>query len=461
MTNAQSKVLFSTSKLTEDRSFKKNVKIIDASSLDIKKLIADAENVSHALTLDLEGAFTPLYAPRFADKESEDDSEDIPFFYVVGNGSDEIPSNMILKAPASSCHHFLVLVSKADAIRAGVAVDGCYPIQVEKLTGTRYAGKKDMIILAPPSICPIPFGEKPIHVSVNNPIVAHEFAKLGREFESWYCLIKSAVDNKDVISSVIEKLSEEDKAKHCLNWSEVRLAPNGPFTILSPVNTDQLEEDSSLLQQANKIIDLFKTKAPSSNAGDSTDPSSQGADTNSTSLSSPRAALTAEDFLKLAHAMNSGKSDSESKGQKLTDEIVQAVWRGFSIKVKVCWTTGTIIGDPVEGTLSPGFLNCFEFPKTVRATHLKRFIESGFETPLEDSDEANFNSLIQDRCLDYIDTTIPVLTSCLATSKKCHWSPSPSQLHVLISWRLLLSATQPERLLSSKPKTCRGAWIGS
>jgi hypothetical protein len=227
------------------------------------------------------------------------------------------------------------------------------------------------------------------------------------------------------------------------------------------VNTDQLEEDSSLLQQANKIIDLFKTKAPSSNAGDSTDPSSQGADTNSTSLSSPRAALTAEDFLKLAHAMNSGKSDSESKGQKLTDEIVQAVWRGFSIKVKVCWTTGTIIGDPVEGTLSPGFLNCFEFPKTVRATHLKRFIESGFETPLEDSEEANFNSLIQDRCLDYIDTTIPVLTSCLATSKKCHWSPSPSQLHVLISWRLLLSATQPERLLSSKPKTCRGAWIGS
>lgn len=147
MTNAQSKVLFSTSKLTEDRSFKKNVKIIDASSLDIKKLIADAENVSHALTLDLEGAFTPLYAPRFADKESEDDSEDIPFFYVVGNGSDEIPSNMILKAPASSCHHFLVLVSKADAIRAGVAVDGCYPIPVEKLTGTRYAGKKDMIIL--------------------------------------------------------------------------------------------------------------------------------------------------------------------------------------------------------------------------------------------------------------------------------------------------------------------------
>jgi hypothetical protein len=75
--------------------------------------------------LDLEGVFTPLFAPKFADKESNDDLEDIPFFYIVGSGSDEIPSNMILKAPASMCHHFIVLASKADVSRAGVAVDTC------------------------------------------------------------------------------------------------------------------------------------------------------------------------------------------------------------------------------------------------------------------------------------------------------------------------------------------------
>jgi hypothetical protein len=296
MPKAQSRVLFSTSKLTEAHGWKNNVKIIiDANALNIKKLIGNAENVSHALTLDLEGVFTPLFAPKFADKESNDDLEDIPFFYIVGSGSDEIPSNMILKAPASTCHHFIVLASKADVSRAGVAVDTCYPIPVEKLVGTMYAGKKDMIILAPPSVCPVPFGEKPIYGSIHSPSVAHEFSKLGREYEWWHCLIKSAVD----------------KAKHILNWDKVKLAPNGPFTILSPMNIDQLKEDSSPLQQAKKIIDLFK--APTNGADNSTDSSSQakGADTNLSGLSSPRAALAAEDVMKLANAINS-KSDSDS-----------------------------------------------------------------------------------------------------------------------------------------------------
>jgi hypothetical protein len=174
-------------------------------------------------------------------------------------------------------------------------VDTCYPIPVEKLVGTMYAGKKDMIILAPPSVCPVPFGEKPIYGSIHSPSVAHEFSKLGREYEWWHRLIKSAVD----------------KAKHILNWDEVKLAPNGPFTILSPMNTDQLKEDSSPLQQAKKIIDLFK--APTNGADSSTDSSSQakGADTNLSGLSSPRAALAAEDVMKLANAINS-KSDSDS-----------------------------------------------------------------------------------------------------------------------------------------------------
>jgi hypothetical protein len=169
MTNTQSK-LYTKSTLPSVRRFTATVSFVDAGGDDIKALIGDENNVSHIVTINIENEATPLFCPHFADKE-EDNMPDVSKFYILGNASDEIPSKALLKAPASSCSNFHVLVPQGEAGRIGVDLENKYRIPVSKLIGTKYEGKKDTLFLAPPSVAPIAYGVELISGPIKDPRV--------------------------------------------------------------------------------------------------------------------------------------------------------------------------------------------------------------------------------------------------------------------------------------------------
>jgi hypothetical protein len=394
MTNAQSK-LYSTSQTPATRNWGKNVTFIDESADNVKKLLAHEDNVAFGLSVNVEKEIVPIFAIKFANKEFDDGSPDIPSFYIVANGSDEIPSKNILKAPSSICNNFLVLASKADVGRIGVGLDiKEHAVPVAKLAGTVFAGKKDMLFLAPPSICPVAFGKNPIHGSIDDSSVIHDVQKLGKEYEMWLRLIKSAINNKEDIDQIFDSLSDEEKDKYILNWESVELGPNAPFSVLSPLNMSSIDEESDLYEKARDIESLFKNPNPNDDAESSAPGPSMSP------LNTPRTALTRDDIQMLAEVLD---KDPDAKRKKLTDKDAKTVWKGFFIRAEVDWNIGTCLRT-AEGILSPGFLEAFDHPTASRGRVLKRFIESSFETPADD-EAAIFNSIIQDRSLVFIDST--------------------------------------------------------
>lgn len=76
MTNAMSTLkLYSTSEMLATHNWVKNVSFVDKSAMNIKKLVTNNDNVSLALTVNIEKEIVPLFAPKFANKEFDDGPE--------------------------------------------------------------------------------------------------------------------------------------------------------------------------------------------------------------------------------------------------------------------------------------------------------------------------------------------------------------------------------------------------
>lgn len=437
MTNAHSKI-YSQSTLPSTRRYTASVSFIDAGGDDIKKLIGDENNVSHAITINIENEATPLFCPHFADKE-EDDMPDVTNFYILGNACDEIPSKSLLKATSTSCGNFLVLVPQDKAGRIGVDLETKYRMPVAKLVGTKYEGKKNILFLAPPSVAPMAYGVEPISGPVKSSAVQQSFKKLGPEYDLWIKLVVRAIDEKEDIAKVLDRMSTSDKEAYILNWDTVEENPNGPYTIFSPLNLSTLDEESDLYSKASTIMKEFNPPPTVPDDGESGggEDGTSSVSGNPSGGTTPRDGIGRDDFLKLVDVMENRLQSPDAKGNKLRDAESKTILKGWTIMAEICWETGTIIGKPMAGVLTPAVNEAFNHSSTGRAEFFRRYIETSMEPPI-DQDELTMNVLLQDMALVYFS---PTLAAHLLKGNICK-TPADSLIEAGKGFDLLSLASQ-------------------
>jgi hypothetical protein len=258
-TRSEQNKLYSTSRLPSTRLYS------SITTNDIKGLIKDDTNITHIMTIILDKEFVPIFSPVFANKDGDDVSPEVPDFYLIGNGTDNIPSKALVKGSATSVNHFLVLVPQGEAGRIGDGLDPKYRVPVGKLTGTAFEGRKDILLAACPSVCPLPYSAKPMYDIIDDSSVRSVFSQNGDEAKLWLDFVRRAIEHKDDTALVYSSLLAAQRKNHVLNYDGVVLNPNGPYSIFSPFNASAVDDDSNLLEKAIKVQRKFTavTMAPS------------------------------------------------------------------------------------------------------------------------------------------------------------------------------------------------------
>lgn len=386
--------LYTTSALSS-RKWSNDPKFIDMSISSLKELIKDTSNVSQILTVSFTKEIQPLYAPNFADADDEDETD----FYLIGNASNVIPSESLVKTLASSCGYF---ISLAFMNEVGELSEGHAPLPTRLLKDSDYANE-DVILLLVPSVCPIPYSITVPTGSIKDRFVTKALEKM-TEQKIWLDMVQSSQRNKTLIDSIMANLSSADLAKHLPGFNENDLNPNGPFTILAPVCLSTVEEGTHLHEMLHKVSTSFKSVASSGtpNSRDSdrsrNSPVVDATNVNQAAqIQAGASVFSPETFLEFAKIM----AHPEHEVKKKEDELALSIIKNLHISAKIDWTSGKIDSEFSQPSLSPNFMECFKYKSTVRVQMLKNYLETGMDAPDEDDVDAAITTIDQDRCLKH------------------------------------------------------------
>ena len=376
MTNAQSK--YTDSAVTK-RGWTSSARWIDSTRDALLNLIKDEAIISSVITLGFDGELFTIYKPLLADRD--DPNGDVESdHYIVGSSTNRIPSESLVKAPASIAGNFIVAIKK-DYV--GDHANDVPVLTSDLVAGTAFEGMDDIILLLVPSICPVPYGLE---------IMGHvEDSAIKRSLRSypeaifWIDSILSAFGNRKDIKKILSRIDEDDMTTYLPGYRDEDMNKNGPFSIVTPVCLTTTDPATDLHQKLQEVAKKFAPKPQSNQAPNNTQtpPSNNNQNNN----------ITSQTLIDMAKAL----ANPDHASKKKEDEMNQAILKNFFVCAEYDWDLGKRVGPLSQPILTPLVTQAFAYKGTARTSYLKSGIESGMAPPHEKDYKALQNSMNQER----------------------------------------------------------------
>jgi hypothetical protein len=326
-------------------------------------------------------------------------------FYLVGSSSNKIPSRSFSKIQKSSVGSAL-LVCPRDK-------DPNFPKDFAHLPSDHLEDVnvgEEKIITSVPTFCILPFGTEPVYGEFGDPETRRFFEKLGPEFANWHRLMSIALSSHQETMKVRLSLATSDEeASFIPRFSEIEIPNNAPYGILMPVVPEALQDGSDIKEKIDGLLAVFDPSPSPSNFGTPNNTAVSGLTTQTTGTSagstSTQSTASLQQGFQITKAMvNAVKllTHPESENKKKDDALSIAKLKCFMAMANIDWATGTIIGDLIEPTMTPGLDKCFDYSTAAtRSSQFQADIETSMEKPPKSDIEGRLNSINQESSFFY------------------------------------------------------------